>query len=148
MKIKQAEGRINASYNTIKRFIEQKPEYNEKVEGIIHVTDKGLEELEKKYGVRTEMLSDDNIHFYKNQLVFMEQQLREIQKYNDMFVRQIEMKNEEFNLKEQELYDKEKRIEELEKQIHRQELKELDLKHKLELEKNKSLWKKIFQKGE
>ena len=148
MKIKQAEGRINASYNTIKRFIEQKPEYNEKVEGIIHVTDKGLEENEKKYGVRTEILSDDNIHFYKNQLVFMEQQLREIQKYNDMFVRQIEMKNEEFNLKEQELYDKEKRIEELEKQIHRQELKELDLKHKLELEKNKSLWKKIFQKGE
>lgn len=148
MKIKQAEGRINASYNTIKRFIEQKSEYNEKIEGVIHVTDKGLKELEKKYGVRTEILADDNIHFYKNQITFMEQQLRETQKYNDMFVRQIEMKDDEFSLKEQELSEKEKKIAELEAQIHQQELKELELKHELELEKNKSIWKKLFNKGE
>lgn len=148
MKIKQAEGRINASYNTIKRFIEQKSEYNEKIEGVIHVTDKGLKELEKKYGVRTEILSDDNIHFYKNQITFMEQQLRETQKYNDMFVRQIEMRDDEFGLKEQELSEKEKKIAELEAQIHQQELKELELKHELELEKNKSIWKKLFNKGE
>ena len=42
MKIKQVEVRINASYNTIKKFVESDPKYNEVIEGVIHVTEKGL----------------------------------------------------------------------------------------------------------
>lgn len=146
MKIRDIEERINASYNTIKKFVEADPEYYEKRNNIIHVTNKGLKELEKKYGVRTSVLTDDNIHFYTNQIAFMKEQLRETQKYNDMFLHQIEMRNEEFHQKEQELVQKEIKIAELEKQIQEQQLKELELKHNLELEKNKSLWKKIFKK--
>ena len=36
--------------------------------------------------------------------------------------------------------------EELEEKLHQQELDKLELKHQLELEKNKSIWKKIFNR--
>lgn len=77
MKISDIEKRINASYNTIKRFIESSPEYNEKINNVLHATDLGLQELESKYGVRSEVLSEDNVDFYKNQIIFLRQQLAE-----------------------------------------------------------------------
>lgn len=146
MKIKQAEVRINASYNTIKKFIEKKSEYNEIVEGVIHVTEKGLEELEKKYGVKSEILNDENIFFYKNQISFIGQQLKETQKYNEYFLKQIEAKSIESNIKNEEITQKNMKILELEEKINQQSLIELELKHELELEKNKSILQKIFKK--
>ena len=35
---------------------------------------------------------------------------------------------------------------ELEEKLHQQELEKLEIKHELEIEKNKSIWKKIFKK--
>ena len=66
MKISDVEKRVNASYNTIKRFIEKDDSYNEIIENVLHATDLGLEQLEKEYGIRSELLSEDNIDFYKN----------------------------------------------------------------------------------
>ena len=37
----------------------------------------------------------DNIHFYKNQIVFLRQQLEENKQYNQLFLRQIETKDQE-----------------------------------------------------
>ena len=78
MKISDAEKRVNASYNTIKRFIEKDDNYNEIIDNVLHVTDLGIEQLEIEYGIRTEILSNDNIDFYKNQILFLRQQLEEI----------------------------------------------------------------------
>ena len=55
---------------TIKKFIESDPEYHKKVDNVLHATDLGMDKLEEKYGIRGEILTDDNIHFYKNQIVF------------------------------------------------------------------------------
>jgi len=60
----------NATYNTIKRFIESDPEYHKKVDNVLHVTDLGIDKLEEKYGIKGEILTDDNIHFYKIRLYF------------------------------------------------------------------------------
>ena len=38
------------------------------------------------------------------------------------------------------------KIKEIEEMLHQQELEKLELKHQLELEKNKSIWKKIFKR--
>lgn len=137
MKISDAEKRINASYNTIKKFIEKDPKYKTKIDSVLHVTDLGLEQLEKEYGVRSEILSDDNVDFYKNQILFLRQQLAENKEYNNFFIKQIETKDfEDENNKE--------RIRILEEKLHQQEIQKMELKHELELEKNKSIWKKIF----
>ena len=96
--------------------------------------------LEEKYGIRGEVLTDDNIHFYKNQIVFLRQQLEENKQYNHLFLRQIETKD-------QEAEEGKNKIKELEEKLHQQELEKLELKHQLELERNKSIWKKIFQRG-
>lgn len=139
MKIKQVESRINASYNTIKKFIESKSEYNETIDNVLHVTKIGILELEKKYGVKTEVLSDDNIQFYKNQIVFLKQQLDESRKYNDAFIKQIEIRDSESE-------HNKKKIIELEKINQVSQIEIIELKHKIELEQNKSVWKKIFGK--
>ncbi len=138
MKISDIEKRINASYNTIKRFIEKNPEFNQKINNVLHATDLGLQELEVKYGIRTEILSDDNIDFYKNQIIFLRQQLAENKEYNNLFMKQIETKDYEAEKNEN-------RIKELEEKLHQNEIEKLKLKHELELEKNKSIWKKIFK---
>ena len=139
MKISDIEQRINASYNTIKRFIEKNPKYHEKINNVLHATDLGLKELETEYGIKTAILADDNVDFYKNQIIFLRQQLEENKQYNQLFLKQIE--NKDYEAEE----DK-KKIKELEDQLHQQELEKLELKHELELEKNKSIWKKIFKK--
>lgn len=138
MKISDIEKRLNASYNTIKKFIENNPEYNEKINNILHATDLGLQELEKEYGVRSEVMFDDNVDFYKNQIIFLRQQLTENKEYNALFMRQIETMDTEVE-------DNKNRIKELEEQLHNNEIEKIELKHELELEKNKSIWKKIFR---
>ncbi len=140
MKISDIEKRINASYNTIKKFIEKNPEYNEKVDNVLHATKIGLEQLELEYGVRSEVLSDDNIDYYKSQIFLLNQQLEENKKYNNLFIKQIEMKDYEAE-------ENKNIIKELEDKLHKKEIEKLELKHELELEKNKSIWKKIFKKG-
>lgn len=138
MKISDIEKRINASYNTIKRFIEKNPKFNHKINNVLHATDLGLQELESKYGVRSEVLSEDNVDFYKNQIIFLRQQLAENKEYNNLFMKQIETK--EYEAEKNEI-----RIKELEEKLHQNEIEKLELKHELELEKNKSIWKKIFK---
>ena len=95
LKISDIEKRINATYNTIKKFIESEPEYHKKVDNVLHATDLGMDKLEDKYGIKGEILTDDNIHFYKNQIVFLRQQLEENKQYNQLFLRQIETKDQE-----------------------------------------------------
>ena len=139
MKISDIEKRINASYNTIKRFIEKNPKFSHKINNVLHATDLGLQELESKYGVRSEVLSEDNVDFYKNQIIFLRQQLAENKEYNNLFMKQIETK-------EYEVEKNESRIKELEEKLHQNEIEKLELKHELELEKNKSIWQKLFKK--
>ena len=102
-------------------------------------TDLGIELLEKEYGIRSELLSDDNIDFYKNQILFLRQQLEENKQYSQAFIKQIESKDYEAE-------ENKKKLRELEEQLHQQELEKLELKHELELEKNKSIFKRIFLK--
>ena len=139
MKISDVEKRVNASYNTIKRFIEKDDSYNEIIENVLHATDLGLEQLEKEYGIRSELLSEDNIDFYKNQIIFLRQQLEENKQYNQLFLKQIENKDYESE-------ENKKKIKELEDINRKNEIDRLELKYKLEIEKNKSIWKKIFNK--
>lgn len=139
MKISDVEKRVNASYNTIKRFIEKEDSYNEVIDNVLHATDLGIEQLEMQYGIRSEILSDDNIDFYKNQIIYLRQQLEENKQYNQLFMKQIESKDYEAE-------DNKKKIKELEDKVHQQDLEKIELKHKLELEKNKSIWQKIFKR--
>ena len=97
-----------------------------------------MQELESKYGVRSEVLSEDNVDFYKNQIIFLRQQLAENKEYNNLFMKQIETK--EYEAEKNEI-----RIKELEEKLHQNEIEKLELKHELELEKNKSIWKKFFK---
>ena len=138
MKISDVEKSVNASYNTIKRFIEKNDTYNEVIDNVLHATDSGIELLEKEYGIRSELLSDDNIDFYKNQILFLRPQLEENKHYSQAFIKQIESKD--YEAEENKL-----KIKELEEKLHQQDLDRLELLHKLELEKNKSFWKKIFK---
>ena len=139
MKISDVEKRVSASYNTIKRFIEKEDSYNEVIDNVLHATDLGIEQLEMQYGIRSEILSDDNIDFYKNQIIYLRQQLEENKQYNQLFMKQIESKDYEAE-------DNKKKIKELEDKVHQQDLEKLELKHEIELEKNKSIWQKIFTK--
>lgn len=144
MKIKQVENRINASYNTIKKFIESDQTYFEIRDNVIHVTEKGILELEKKYGLNTEIITDDKIIFYKNQLVFLENQLKETQKYNNVFLSQIEQKSIESKELSEELLKNRELIASLESELQKKEIIEIELKHELDEERNKSVFRKIF----
>lgn len=139
MKISDVEKRVNASYNTIKRFIEKDDSYNQIIDNVIHATDLGIEQLEKEYGVRSELLSEENIDFYKNQILFLRQQLEENKQYSQAFIKQIESKD--YEAEENKL-----KIKELEEKLHQQELDKMVLKHELELEKNKGFFERIFNK--
>lgn len=139
MKISDVEKRVNASYNTIKRFIEKDDTYNEVIDNVLHATNLGIEQLEMEYGIRTEILSDDNIDFYKSQISFLRQQLQENKQYSQTFIKQIESKDFEAE-------ENKKIIKELENQVHKQDLEKLELQHQLEIEKSKSILKKIFGK--
>lgn len=146
MKIKQAEERINATYNTIKKYVEKNQDFYQVIEGIIHVTEEGLKALEEKYGIRSDILSDQDIQFYQNQLAFLRKQLEETQGYKNLFVKQLETKDVESELKDQRIQELESKLYEQEKKSQEQEIENLTLKYKLELEENKSIWKKIFKR--
>lgn len=153
MKINDITTRIDASYNTIKKFVEKNEDYYEMKNNILHVTKVGLLALESKYGVRSEVMSDTNINFYKAQYQLMGNQLEEMKQYNQTFNNMIEMKEQEneqklLEIKEKEikLREQENVIKELENKLHKQELEKQEIEHKLELEKNKSLFKKIFSR--
>lgn len=137
MKIKDVENRINASYNTIKKFVEKDSSYYHKINNIIHVSDKGLEELENKYGLNSYVITDDNVDFYKNQISFLHKQLEENRKYNDFFVLQIENNTIQKDIDQKEI----KKLETRNREI---ELENIELKLKLEQEKNKTIFQKIF----
>lgn len=139
MKINEVKNKINASYNTIKKFILSSPDYHERIDNVLHVTDLGYEKLIEAYGVKVGLLSDDSIDFYKIQLKLLHDQLQETRKINEIFTHQIENKDYEAE-------ENKRKIKELEEQVHQQELEKLELKHELELEKNKSIWKKIFNR--
>lgn len=153
MKINDITKEIDASYNTIKKFIESNNNYHEKINNVLHVTNQGFTALEKEYGIRAEVMSDTNVDFYKAQIMFMGNQLDEMREHNQIFKNLIDTKNQETEQKLLEIKEKEKSlkeqdnlIKELENKIHRQELDKQEIKHELELEKNKSLFKRIFKK--
>ena len=153
MKINDITTRIDASYNTIKKFVEKNEDYYEMKNNVLHVTKVGLVALESKYGVRSEVMSDTDIDFYKAQLRFMGNQLEELKKYNQTFQNMIEIKDQETERKLLEIKEKEESIKEqddvikeLEKKIHQQELEKQEIEHKLELERNKSFFQKIFSR--
>ena len=153
MKINDITSKIDASYNTIKKFVEKNEDYYENKNNVLHVTKVGLSALESKYGVRSEVMSDTDIDFYKAQLRFMGNQLEEMKQYNQTFKNMIEMKDQETEIKLLELKEKEESIKEqdfvikkLEQTLHQQELDKQQIKYELELEKNKSIFKKIFGK--
>lgn len=140
MKISDVEKRVNASYNTIKRFIEKDDSYNEVIDNVLHATNLGIDQLEMEYGIRTEILSDDNIDFYKNQILFLRQQLEENKQYSQAFIKQIENKDYEAE-------ENKKKIKELEDRVHQQDLEKLELQYKLETERNKSFFQNFLRKG-
>ena len=153
MKINDITNKIDASYNTIKKFVEKNEDYYENKNNVLHVTKTGLVALESKYGVKSEVMSDTDVDFYKAQLRFMGNQLEELKQYNQTFQNMIEMKDQETDLKllelkekEQKLQEQKKLIKELEKELHQQELDKQEIKHKLEVEQNKSLFQKIFNR--
>ena len=146
MKINDITNRIDASYNTIKKFVEKSPEYYKKINNIIHVSNEGLEALEGKYGVRSEVMSDTNVDFYKAQVRFMGNQLEEIREYNQVFKKLIETKDHESEARAKEFEQQSNMIKELENRIHQHELEKQEIKHELDLERNKSFFQKIFNK--
>lgn len=139
MKISEVEKRIDASYNTIRKFIEENDKFYYTSGNVIHVTELGVNELEDRYGLRQGILDENMIEYYKNQVLYLREQLEENKRYNKLFFSQIESRNIEAE-------QNKIKITELEEKIHKQEIEKLEIKHMLELEKNKSIWKKIFRK--
>lgn len=137
MKINEVKDKINASYNTIKKFILSNPDYNETIDNVLHVTDLGYEKLIEVYGIKSGLLSDDSIEFYKIQLKLLHDQLQESRQFNKFFTNQIELKDSESlkNLEE---------IKNLQLEIHKKDLELHQVKSELEAEKTKSIFKKIF----
>ena len=64
--------------------------------------------------------------------------VEDYKKFSEVFTKQIEMR-------ESEAEENKNRIKELEEKLQQNELEKLELKHELELEKNKSFWKKLFK---
>lgn len=146
MKIRQVQNRINASYNTIKKFVETDPSFFTLEDNIIHVTKLGIEKLETKYGLKSEILTDHEIVFYKNQLKFMEQQLHEFKQYNQLFLKQLDSSGEQISERDEEIEKKNLEIEELKKEIVSSQLEKINLEHQLDMERSKSFFKRILKK--
>lgn len=139
MKINEVKDKINASYNTIKKFILSSPDYHERIDNVLHVTNLGYERLTEVYGVKVGLLSDDSIDFYKIQLKLLHDQLQESREYNQLFKMQIENKDSKVE-------DLSREVKELEKSLREKELELIKASHELELEKNKGFFKRLFNK--
>lgn len=153
MKINDVTKRIQASYNTVKKFIEKNPVYYETIHNVLHVTEKGVAALEEEYGLRSEVMSESNIDFYRAQVKFLHDQLEETKRYNQTFTQLLEMNDEEKEQQQQKLKEKEailsereQAIKDLENQLNQEALEKLELKHQLELERNKGFFQRIFKK--
>lgn len=153
MKINDVTKRIQASYNTVKKFIEKDPVYYETIHNVLHVTEKGVAALEEEYGLRSEVMSESNIDFYRAQVKFLHDQLEETKRYNQTFTQLLEMNDEEKEQQQQKLKEKEailsereQAIKDLENQLNQEALEKLELKHQLELERNKGFFQRIFKK--
>lgn len=159
--------RIDASENTIRKHIKTNKNYFTKKDNILHVTDEGLYSLEEKYKFRAEVLSEDNIQFYKARVMSLEgqvkAQLNQLSIYNrqidqevgrvDMYIKQVEQQTDLVELfkKEIESISEEKKNLEIvlttnQEEINKQKLENERLQKEIETEKNKSLWKRIFNK--
>lgn len=139
MKINDVKDKINASYNTIKKFILSDSEYHEKIDNVLHVTNLGYEKLVEIYGIKTGLLSDDSVDFYKIQLKLLHDQLQESRQYNQLFRMQIENK-------ESKMEDLSRDLKKLEQILHEKELELIKKNHELELEKNKGIFRRLFKK--
>ncbi len=139
MKINEVKDKINASYNTIKKFILSNPEYHEKIDNVLHVTSLGYEKLVEVYGIKAGLLSDDSVDFYKIQLKLLHDQLQESREYNHLFRLQIENKDSKVE-------DLSRELKELEKSLREKELELIKANHELELEKNKGFFRRLFNK--
>lgn len=153
MKINDVTKKVDASYNTVRKFIEKDATYHKRVKNILHVTEEGIEALEEEYGLRSEVMSESNIDFYRAQVKFLHDQLDEAKRYNQTFTQLIEMNDEEkaqqeqaIKEKEAALEERERAIKELEKELHQGELEKQELKHQLDLEKNKSFFQRLFKR--
>lgn len=153
MKINDVTKRIQASYNTVKKFIEKDPVYYETIHNVLHVTEKGVAALEEEYGLRSEVMSESNIDFYRAQVKFLHDQLEETKRYNQTFTQLLEMNDEEKEQQQQKLKEKEavlsqreQVIKDLENQLHEEALEKQELKHQLALEKNKSFFQRLFKR--
>lgn len=153
MKINDVTKKIDASYNTVKKFIEKNELYYKFINNILHVTKKGVQALEEEYGLRSEVMSEDNIDFYHAQVKFLHDQLHEAKRYNQTFTQLIEMKDKEkeqqkqiIQKKEATLKEQERDIRNLEKELHQGELDKQKLMHQLDLERNKSFLQRLFKK--
>lgn len=139
MKINEVKGRVNASYNTIKKFIQKNPQHYEMIDNILHVTELGYEKLIEVYGLKTDILSEDSVDFYKIQLKLLHDQLQETRQYNQTF--RIQIENKDFKVEELS-----KEVKNIEQRLHEKELEVLKIKNELDIEKNKSIIRKIFGK--
>lgn len=137
MKINEVKDRINASYNTIKKFILSEENYHVTKDNVLHVTEEGYDRLVDIYGIKSTLLSDDSLEFYKIQLKLLHDQLSESRRFNQVFTNQIEYKDNQMELLAQSLSAAEKKIYEKELEIQKYQFE-------LELEKNKSIFRKIF----
>ncbi|CAM3711735.1 hypothetical protein ERUR111494_08135 [Erysipelothrix urinaevulpis] len=56
-------------------------------------TDLGLNQLESEYGVKTEILSDDHINFYKGQILLLWEEVEDQNRFSEVITKQIEMRD-------------------------------------------------------
>lgn len=138
MKIKETELYVDASYNTIRKFIlENEGYYYKDSSDILRVTELGLSCLQEKYGHVSSVISEDNENFYLAQISILKQQLEIANKYSEVFNQQLSISSSEVEVSRL-------KIKELERALNESNIQNIKLEHRLETEKNKSLWKKIF----
>lgn len=138
MKIKEIELYVDASYNTIRKFIlENKEYYYKDSSDVLRVTELGLSCLQEKYGHASNVISEDNENFYLAQISILKQQLEIANKYSEVFNQQLSISSSEVEVSRL-------KIKELERALNESNIQNIKLEHRLETEKNKSLWKKIF----
>ncbi len=65
MLINEVTKTINASYNTIRKQILKDSKYYTYTNNILLVSEKGYTMLQDKYGIRAEVMTEDNVNFYK-----------------------------------------------------------------------------------
>lgn len=150
MKINDVVKQIDVSYNTVKKNVENKPEYHYKKDDVLHVTEEGLQFLADKYGYRAEIMEENEELYYVRQIEMLSRQLEQTNILNNQLIAQIQNKEERLlyiTEQKEESYEKlTKKLEEKNDEVNEKNIELLELKHKLEIEENKSLFQRIFKK--